>query len=766
MSERMQTQAKAAESPTLTPPSSGLLQRKCACGGTPGVDDLCAECRSKRLSAPAERTEAPPIVHEVLRSPGRSLDAETRSFMEPRFGHDFSQIRVHADSRAAASAEAVRALAYTVGQAVVFGAGQYEPGTTEGRRMVAHELVHVVQQEGRATSSPSTDLPVGDIGDAYEQEAEAVAQRLVDAPVLTHRAPLVQQSTAGPLVSRQTGETMVGPPTIEEAAQRVLVGATRILGIPNFISKSVTHMNAVQGLPAGNERYMLFEFWLAVAGLEVQAGPTEGGSNYRRATAAERLARLTHANETATTLIDQLGPAPWLGQTGEVVRAYQVAYSEARVRVMSESVEAELESRPTPVTYEAPEFELEQQRLAVENTLAALAQYGLLAARLGATTGARFSKEIEEALDQIAARAPEGSRLAGIAKMDIPGAILRARGVLNGINAVLQIADPDRRAKLLASEFNVRDVAAASRVLVGLTEGLVATTSLIGSHVARAIGKTAAASSLLKLGTSQFVRRIGWIASMAQTIHGIAVLLDEGVPESARLEAVLDVAMGTAGLTGAAAALGVKALAGVAGPLSAGIAITAGEVAYLRHLIRGMEGGMATGGIRESFDLVEYEAGGVARFANELAEAMSYAQENMQGPPVVGQPGELTEAANREVQFKSRQLREFLTRAIDRVTQRQPEFAILFQPASWAQVRQPFEALRPSLHQATTPDALLAVASAYLAAARELFRNLARTITLSLRDVDRSRAGDLLPSILGGLHETRQVTPYSTQIAP
>src|SRR5207253_648342 len=74
----------------------------------------------------------------------------TRSFMEPRFGHDFSQVRVHTDERAAESARSVNALAYTAGQDVVFGGGQYEPGTNEGKKLLAHELTHVVQQHGEA----------------------------------------------------------------------------------------------------------------------------------------------------------------------------------------------------------------------------------------------------------------------------------------------------------------------------------------------------------------------------------------------------------------------------------------------------------------------------------------------------------------------------------------------------------------------------------------------------------------------------------------
>lgn len=88
----------------------------------------------------------PPIVREVLSSPGQPLDSITRSFMEPRFDHDFSRVRVHTDARAAESARAVNALAYTVGQDLVFDHGQYEPGKQDGKRLLAHELAHVVQQ--------------------------------------------------------------------------------------------------------------------------------------------------------------------------------------------------------------------------------------------------------------------------------------------------------------------------------------------------------------------------------------------------------------------------------------------------------------------------------------------------------------------------------------------------------------------------------------------------------------------------------------------
>jgi len=135
------------------------LRRKCSCGGSGGADGQCEECKEKeqktlqRKAADAVESDvAPPIVHEVLDSPGQPLDQATRNFFEPRFGYDFSNVRIHSDSRAAESARAINALAYTVGHDVALESSQYAPRTDWGRRLLAHELTHVVQQRGTATS--------------------------------------------------------------------------------------------------------------------------------------------------------------------------------------------------------------------------------------------------------------------------------------------------------------------------------------------------------------------------------------------------------------------------------------------------------------------------------------------------------------------------------------------------------------------------------------------------------------------------------------
>lgn len=130
----------------------------------------------RKASGDFEATEVPPIVHEVLRSPGQPLDAATREFMEPRFGHDFSQVRVHTDAKASESARAVNALAYTVGRDVVFGDGYYG-ATMAAKGLLAHELTHVIQQEGQASALQPT-LAVLPPGDASEQEAERVSARV------------------------------------------------------------------------------------------------------------------------------------------------------------------------------------------------------------------------------------------------------------------------------------------------------------------------------------------------------------------------------------------------------------------------------------------------------------------------------------------------------------------------------------------------------------------------------------------------------------
>lgn len=164
-------------------PASGILQRKCACGNQTMAGGECEACGKKRLTLQrravdnrSEPSEVPPIVHEVLRSPGQPLDPDTRAFMQPRFGHDFSGVRVHTDAKAEASSKAVNALAYTVGRNVVFGAGEYAPRTSRGQQLMAHELMHVVQQRGAPRPSSADQLTLDAHDSAFETEARRTSK--------------------------------------------------------------------------------------------------------------------------------------------------------------------------------------------------------------------------------------------------------------------------------------------------------------------------------------------------------------------------------------------------------------------------------------------------------------------------------------------------------------------------------------------------------------------------------------------------------------
>jgi Domain of unknown function (DUF4157) len=134
--------AKKVKTP-LYVPSSVLV-----CVGDIEGGDMAGHLMRKPESPESEAPAAPPIVSDVLNASGEPLDRQTRAFMEPRFGHDFSRVRIHTDATAAESARSVNARAYTVGNDIVFARGTYAPASREGQGLLAHELGHVVQQAG------------------------------------------------------------------------------------------------------------------------------------------------------------------------------------------------------------------------------------------------------------------------------------------------------------------------------------------------------------------------------------------------------------------------------------------------------------------------------------------------------------------------------------------------------------------------------------------------------------------------------------------
>ena len=164
--------------------------------GNKGVTSLAEEERS-------------PVLDVVSSGGGRALDAPVRQDMEQRLNQDFSDVRVHTDDAAHASAAAVHAHAYTVGSNVVFQRDRYDPGSTEGRTMLAHELTHVIQQR----SGPVDGTPIGggvrvsDPSDRFEVEAAANAERVMSGPAPEQASQSASASTtSNPPVQREVEE--------------------------------------------------------------------------------------------------------------------------------------------------------------------------------------------------------------------------------------------------------------------------------------------------------------------------------------------------------------------------------------------------------------------------------------------------------------------------------------------------------------------------------------------------------------------------------
>ncbi|HEX4953040.1 MAG TPA: DUF4157 domain-containing protein [Thermoanaerobaculia bacterium] len=193
------------------------LLRRCACGQHTGGGE-CAECRKRKRQLDreavggSEPATAPEIVHQVLATPGKPLDPGARSYFEPRFGRDFSGVRVHTGAAAAESAKAVDALAYTVGRDIVFGAGRFAPEGEGGRRLLAHELTHVVQQGSGPAGSPGEELAMAPADGPQEQEANRVAEGLGGASVSPGQRRLQRLPPTSPL-ARGVCEANASSPT-------------------------------------------------------------------------------------------------------------------------------------------------------------------------------------------------------------------------------------------------------------------------------------------------------------------------------------------------------------------------------------------------------------------------------------------------------------------------------------------------------------------------------------------------------------------------
>ncbi|MEL6353624.1 MAG: DUF4157 domain-containing protein [Cyanobacteria bacterium J06627_28] len=170
------------------------------------VQRVCEKCKEEEESLQTKRATGitskltPDIETEIqsIRGGGQPLSLSERGFFEPRFGHDFGQVRIHRDARAAALVDSLKAKAFAVGPDIVLGIGQYKPQTTDGRRLLAHELTHVVQQQGATVAEPVIQKfsPRDYIPEGLTSASETAVQYAIEALGVLEEATIISSIEA------------------------------------------------------------------------------------------------------------------------------------------------------------------------------------------------------------------------------------------------------------------------------------------------------------------------------------------------------------------------------------------------------------------------------------------------------------------------------------------------------------------------------------------------------------------------------------------
>jgi hypothetical protein len=270
-------------------------------GETTSKAPWLAALRAVKLDAP------PRLVNEVLQSPGEPLDERSRAHFETRFGHDFGRVRVHADRRAAESADAIHADAYAAGDDIVFGAGRYAPQSESGRTILAHELAHVAQQV--SWPRPGSGFRLSRPDARAERSAEANAQR-INAGLAPGNSGVADAGVIHRAIKDDLRQAIAGWGTDEEAIYARLGKATpdekkAVLGDPVLMQDLYDDLNrgewgrvlGLLGAGAESRIHAASEGW---------GTDEEGIYNALRATAATDLKTQIESSTILLELRDEL----------------------------------------------------------------------------------------------------------------------------------------------------------------------------------------------------------------------------------------------------------------------------------------------------------------------------------------------------------------------------------------------------------------------------------------------------------------------------
>ncbi len=494
---------------------------------------------------------APPSVDQALGSSSAPLDSSVREDMEQRFGHDFSQVRLHTGAEAEKSAEDVNANAYTLGRDVVFAAGRFAPGTPEGRRLIAHELTHVVQQEaasgGSEIASPGTGADGPDRGMARSR-AHGVLQR--------------DRRRGGATTKAGTGVTWEDALVTMNAISRILPHVEEHgIVLPTFGPPEPILAEA--GLAQIPERYrdLVREWHFIVHPLHTTASGAEI-SIY----GTMREVHLNRAVAETQPLVNELATEGGASSTDPFLADYWQSVDRLREDVAQEIV---AEAAEKAKTVGGAGFE---QLSEIEKAKTLVSQ-AVEAVHLATKVVNQFSQEaihetVHEAehlakmkkLDELfheaarqAGEIPHGGVLEAASKLSVAAALVHLEGGLHGLSAILAISDPHEREEMFRARSDLFGkssvVVQVGKLALQFAAGATALSGAGAYAVAKLLGKEGLAAEVLAKGVP-ILEKLDFAISGVMVVHGILTLLDSEATGEEKEEAVLEIGIGGATVLG------------------------------------------------------------------------------------------------------------------------------------------------------------------------------------------------------------------------
>jgi len=587
-----------AEAAALTEPgfaSSANLPRKAEAmlglqqtHGNAYVQRLVAAGRREAEGEPED--EVPPEVAqriEAARGGGRPLEPETRAEMEAALGRDFGDVRLHTDAGADELSRGLSARAFTTGKDVFFRSGAHDSRSPAGRETLAHELAHVVQQEGGDHHLRGTVSRPGDVDEVEAGRVSAALARgqgpLPDtlnghAAAALQRAPPATAPKAEAARPREKGIPYQTARVVLEAVMDILegfgYGAVYEEVKPGVLGRNIAHPSAHTDVPPEHQD-ALWDFFKAAQGLEPGAGGWLKATGVRRRFWVEagmkRIRPLLavvrrEAPEAAGVLTDGIH-LPVANILALAMREEAQERVSEGGRLLGELVPPELESQE------------KQVRFAVAQAVSTLRETARLA---NAMESWKVSEAFRDVLNENPPPGVLAERLRGV---PVPVAIGVLNDVLGALNAVMTLSDPAARERMFNERLGSFGVVRGSADLVAnagnILRGVVSVNCLLTAACSKALGYADEAARLI--GASRAVSgMIGRVIGVLNIVKGTVSVVHPASTMEERAKGVTEIGVGAAALAGGAAG---AALTGMALSLRVNIAIIGAGIEFSRGLI-------------------------------------------------------------------------------------------------------------------------------------------------------------------------------------